>query len=68
MRSTTNLYWLVHIARKILIFSLHKSNIDETRTPKYCTNNYCSWSLSYRSFDWRKIKICKKHQTFEANE
>jgi len=26
-----------------LFFLLHKSNTDEKRTPKQCTNNYCSW-------------------------
>jgi len=28
-------------------FLLHKSNTDETGTPKQSTNNYCIWSPSY---------------------
>jgi len=36
----------------IFFFLLHKSSTDEMRTLKQqCTNNYCSWSLSHRSFE-----------------
>jgi len=41
--------WFVHSAHGI--FLLHKSNTDETRTPKQFTNNYCSWSPPYRSVE-----------------
>jgi len=33
------------------IFLLHKSHTDETHTLKQSTNNYCSWSPSYRSVE-----------------
>jgi len=37
--------WFIHIAHTFFFLLLHKSNTDETRTPKICTKNYCSWSL-----------------------
>ena len=58
--------WCVH---SVHIFLLHKSNTDETQIPKQFTNNYCIWSPPCKALNnWGKMKICKKHQTFEEIE
>jgi len=45
--STSFYAWCVH---SVHIFLLHKSNTDETQTPKQFTNNYCNCS-PYRSVE-----------------
>ena len=58
--------WFVYIAHS---FFTTQKQLLVRRTPKQCTNKYYSWSPAYRSVEYlRKIKICKKHQTFEAIE
>jgi len=50
---------------------LQKSNADEMRTPKQCTNNYFSWSPSYRSVviedKWRFVKSIRHLKRSEIN-
>jgi len=41
----------LHTSHTHFFFLVHNSNTDETRTLKQCTNNYCIWSPSYRSFE-----------------
>jgi len=42
-------------------FLLHKSNADDTRKPKQCTNNYRCWSPSYRRVEYlRKTEDLQK--------
>ena len=41
----------LYTLRTHFFFLLHKRNTDETRTSKQSTNNYCSWSPSYRRFE-----------------
>jgi len=32
-----------------MIFAATQNNTVEVQMPKWCTNNYCSWTPSYRS-------------------
>jgi len=50
--SPSTFYFMLGVYTVSTYFLLHKSDTDETQTPKQFTDNCCIWSPSYRSVEY----------------